>query len=322
MKLSITKGKEHSDVRSKASKKRLMKQYRVLYIMLIPGAIWFILFHLIPLYGISIAFQDFNPIDGIFGSKWVGLLNFERFVSSSSFWSILGHTVTISFLKLLFGFPLPIVFALCLNEIKNTVFKKTVQTISYLPFFLSWVIVFGLSYVIFNGYTGVFKNLFDTLGLPYTDPTSNPNTFVAFIVGSHVWKSLGWGSIIYLASIAGIDQEIYEAAVIDGAGRWKRLLHITLPEIAPVIAIQLILSVGSLLGSDFEQIYLFQGGQRYNPMLVAVSDTFDTWVYRNGIASGAFSSSAAVGVFQSTFGAMLVFITNFISKKLGYEGIW
>jgi len=217
---------------------------------------------------------------------------------------------------------LPIVFALCLNEIHFTPFKKVVQTISYLPYFLSWVIIMGLCTVLFSEYTGVFKSICDLVGIGYTDPTQNPDTFVAFIVGSHVWKSLGWGSIIYLATISGIDQEIYEAARIDGAGRWKQLLHITLPEIAPTVAIMLILSVGSILGSDFEQIYLFQGGQLFNPMLVEVSETFDTWIYRHGIAMGSFSGPAAVGMFQSIFGALLIFSTNKVSKKLGYEGIW
>ncbi|MBE6903183.1 MAG: sugar ABC transporter permease [Ruminococcaceae bacterium] len=299
-----------------------LKKYRVLYLMLIPGALWFILFHILPLYGITIAFQDFNVIKGITGSRFVGLDNFKSFVLSASFTKILGNTVKISALKILFGFPLPIVFALCLNEIKAVKFKKITQTISYLPYFLSWVIVMGICQIVFSDYTGVFKGVFEALGLQYSDPTKNPSTFITFIVSSHVWKSVGWGSIIYLAALAGIDQEIYEASYIDGAGRWQRLIHITLPGISTMIAIQLILTMGSLLGSDFEQIYLFTGGQRYIPALTAVSETFDTWVYRNGIASGAFSSAAAVGIFQSVFGAGLILLTNKISKKLGYEGIW
>ncbi len=159
-------------------------------------------------------------------------------------------------------------------------------------------------------------------GFYILNPSKNPDTFVAFLVAIHVWKSLGWGSIIYLAALSGIDQEMLEAASIDGAGRWKRLIHITLPSIAPMIAIQLILTMGSILGSDFEQIYLYTGGQRYNPQLTAVAETFDTWIYRNGIASGAFSGPAAMGLFQSLFGAGLVLLTNKISKRLGYEGIW
>jgi putative aldouronate transport system permease protein len=299
-----------------------MKRYRMLYLMLLPGVLWFMLFHIIPLGGIVIAFEKFNVVDGIFGSPFVGLENFKSFLNSATFSATLTHTLTISILKLVLGFPLPIIFALCLNEIRAARFKKTVQTISYLPFFLSWVIVMGISSVIFNPYTGVLSKICEVLGANYVDPTTNPNTFVAFLVLSYVWKSVGWNSIIYLACLSGVDQEIYEAAYIDGAGRWRRLLHVTIPAIKPIIAIQLILSMGSLLTSDFEQIYLFTGSQNYNPMLVAVADTFDTWIYRNGIAMGQFSNAAALGIFQSLFGACLILITNWISKKLGNEGIW
>ncbi len=316
------KPKKKRDELEVLSAKKRRKKYRVLYLMLIPGAVWFILFHILPLYGISIAFLDYNPLKGVFGSRFVGWENFQAFINSASFWDILQNTVVISSLKILFGFPLPIVFALMLNEIKCAPFKKVTQTISYLPFFLSWVIVMGISNVIFNNYTGVLSGLCNTFNLPYTDPSHNPATFVAFLVGAHVWKSVGWGSIIYLASLANVDQEIVEAAYVDGAGRWKRLIHITLPAIAPMIAIQLILTMGSILGSDFEQIYLFTGGQRYDPQLTAVAETFDTYIYRNGIAAGAFSGPAAVGIFQSVFGACLILITNKISKRLGYDGIW
>lgn len=304
------------------SRKKRLRKYRMLYLMLIPGALYFILFHILPLYGIAIAFVDYDILGGIFESEFVGLRHFRAFVGSANFWTILKNTVTISSLKILFGFPLPIVFALLLNEIRAAKFKKVSQTISYLPFFLSWVIVMGITTVLLNDYTGAVKPLFELLGIDYNNPSTNPEAFVGFLVLTHVWKSVGWGSIIYLAALAGIDQEMIEAAHIDGAGRWKRMIHITLPSIAPMIAIQLILTMGSILGSDFEQIYLYTGGQRYNPMLTAVAETFDTWIYRNGIASGSFSGPAAVGIFQSVFGAGLVLLTNKISKRLGYEGIW
>ena len=308
--------------RAAISAKKRRHKYRILYLMLIPGAIWFLLFHILPLYGISIAFLDYDVLGGIFKSRFVGLDNFRAFINSASFWNILKNTVLISLLKILFGFPLPIVLALMLNEIKCAPFKKAAQTISYLPYFLSWVIVMGISNVIFNNYTGVITTICNMFNISYTDPSTNPSTFVAFLVGAHVWKSIGWGSIIYLASLANVDQEIVEAAYVDGAGRWKRLIHITLPTIAPMIAIQLIMTMGGILGSDFEQIYLFTGGQRYDPQLTAVAETFDTYIYRNGIAAGAFSGPAAMGIFQSIFGACLVLITNKISKRLGYEGIW
>lgn len=305
-----------------ASVKKRRRKYRALYIMLIPGALYFILFHILPLYGIAIAFVDYDILGGIFKSKFVGFRNFEAFLNTANFWTILKNTVVISGLKILLGFPLPIVFALCLNEIRAVKFKKVTQTISYLPYFLSWVIVMGISSVLLNDYTGAVKPLFEFLGIEYVNPATNPDTFVGFLVFAHVWKSVGWGSIIYLAALAGIDQEMIEASYIDGAGRWKRLIYITLPSIAPMIAIQLILTMGGILSSDFEQIYLFSGGQRYNPMLTAVAETFDTWIYRNGIAAGAFSGPAAMGIFQSVFGAGLVLLTNKISKFFGYEGIW
>lgn len=313
--------KEKDELTVLSAKKRRHK-YRVLYVMMIPGAVWFLMFHILPLYGISIAFLDYDILGGIFESRFVGFENFQAFINSANFWTVFKNTVVINLLKILFGFPLPIVLALMLNEIKCAPFKKAAQTISYLPFFLSWVIVMGISNVIFNNYTGVMSGLCGALNIPYTDPSANPATFVAFLVGAHVWKSIGWGSIIYLASLANVDQEIVEAAYVDGAGRWKRLIHITLPAIAPMIAIQLIMTMGGILGSDFEQIYLFTGGQRYDPQLTAVAETFDTYIYRNGIAAGAFSGPAAMGIFQSLFGACLVLLTNKISKRLGYEGIW
>ncbi len=316
-----TRKAEQKQFRSIETKKKRHK-YAVLYLMLIPGAIYYILFHILPLYGIGIAFVDYNIIGGLFESEFVGLKHFRAFLSSASFYDVLQNTLVINGLKILFGFPLPIVFALLLNEVRLMKFKKTAQTISYLPYFLSWVIVMGITDVILSDYTGAIKPLFEVLGIDYHNPSKTPDTFVAFLVVIHVWKSLGWGSIIYLAALSGIDQEMLEAASIDGAGRWKRLIHITLPSLAPMIAIQLILTTGSILGSDFEQIYLYTGGQRYNPQLTAVADTFDTWIYRNGIASGSFSSASAMGLFQALFGAGLVLLTNKISKRLGYEGIW
>lgn len=325
MTLTTAASKEARDQKSnprRIENKKKRRKYRSLYLMLIPGAIWYILFHILPLYGIGIAFVDYDIMGGLFESEFVGLQHFRAFVNSASFWTILRNTVLISTLKIALGFPLPIIFALLLNEIRAVKFKKVAQTISYLPYFLSWVIVMGITTVLFNDYTGAVKPLFELLGIEYHNPAANPDTFVGFLVLSHVWKSVGWGSIIYLAALSGIDQEMIEASYIDGAGRWKRLLHITLPSIAPMIAIQLILTMGSILGSDFEQIYLYTGGQRYNPMLTAVAETFDTWIYRNGIASGSFSGPAAVGIFQSVFGAALVLLTNKLSKLFGYEGIW
>jgi putative aldouronate transport system permease protein len=305
-------------------KNMVFQRYKYLYLLMIPGALWYIFFHILPLYGIVIAFQDFSPRKGIMGSEWVGLQHLRNLFNSAMFTRTLTNTLKISGLKLLFGFPMPIILALSLNTISqkrlgNRAFKRSIQTITYLPHFLSWVIVAGMSFSIFNQYTGVLLRVFGNLGIPYTDITRNPDTFVSFLVMSSIWKGAGWGSIIYLAALAGIDQQLYEAATIDGATRFQQTMRITIPLLMPICAIILILSVGRILTEDFQQIYLFAGE---NAALNRVSDVFETYIYRMGIRKANFSFPAAVGIFQSFFGALLVLGSNKVSKKLGYEGIW
>jgi len=294
-------------------------RYKYLFMLMIPGFLWYFFFHLLPIYGILIAFQDFRPMSGIRGSEWVGLKHFQVLLSSNSFYRILGNTVYISFLKLLAGFPAPIILALCINEVKHTKLKRFVQSVSYLPNFISWVIVSGIVLAVFNPYYGALQRIFYSLGIEYIDISTNPGYFVFFLVMLSVWKSAGMGSIIYLAAISGIDNQLYEAATIDGAGKWKQMVYITIPSIMPVCAIVLILSVGSLLSGDFEQIFLFA---KDNPELIRVSDIFETFIYRTGIRSANFSFPAAVGIFQSVFASILVLSVNKLAKKFGYEGIW
>ena len=292
--------------------------YKYLYLLMIPGALWFLCFHLLPLYGISIAFMDYSPKTG-FASEFVGLFNFRVLFSNDEFAHILWNTVKISFLKIIFGFPMPILLALSINAARVKWFRKIAQTISYLPNFISWMIVFTICIELFNSYTGVFAGLCKSLGIPYTDPTLSAGQLVGFLVFTSVWKSMGMGSIIYLAALSGIDQQLYEAASVDGANSFRKLCSITLPSIAPVMAVVLILNIGQLLGGDFEQIYLFQ---RTSDELVAVSEIFETYIYRNGIRAGNFSLPAAMGIFQSTFGAILIVVSNKVANRLGYEGIW
>lgn len=287
--------------------------------MMIPGFVWLLIFHILPLCGIVIAFQDYNPMVGIFGSEWVGLEHFKTLLSSKTFVNILTNTVKISGMKIFLGFPIPIILALLIHSCQNKYFKKVVQTCSYLPNFLSWVVIVGISFTLFNPYYGVLKNVADALGLSYTDPTTNPNTFIGFLVASGIWKGMGMQSIIYLAALSGIDTEMYEAAKVDGVNRFQKLWYITLPSIAPICAIVLILAVGGILSGDFEQIYLFAGN---NAQLATLSDVFETFVYRNGIRAAEFSFPSAVGLFQSFFACILVLLTNWISKKIGYDGIW
>ncbi len=298
-----------------------LKRYKYLYLLMIPGIIWYIMFHLIPLYGIVIGFQDYTLASGsnIFNNEWVGFDNFIYLFESPDFSKVLWNTISMSLLKMVAGFIAPIILALMINAVTCKWYKKVVQTISYLPNFLSWVICFSVFNVMFNEYTGVFKQVFSTFGWDYSDPTTDENSIIAFLVLSAVWKGVGYSAIIYLASLSGIDPQLYEAARVDGATRWKQLLNITIPGILPTCAIVLILNVGGILGGDFEQIYLFQGS---NPVIVDLTDNFATYSYRVGLTGFQYSKTTALGIFQSVFGAILIVTTNKLAGKFGYEGIW
>ena len=298
-----------------------LKRYRYLYLLMIPGFAWYLCFHIMPLYGIVIAFQDYTVSStSIWGNEWVGWGNFEILFSSPDFLMVFRNTVWISFWKLVCGFFAPIVLALMINGLTCRPYKKVVQTISYLPNFLSWVIIFALSFILFNDYTGVFHNLFEALGLPYRDPTANVDTIIPFLVLSAVWKGVGMSSIIYLAALSGIDPQLYEAARVDGASKFRQLRSITIPSLLPICAIVLILNAGSLMSGDFEQVLLFQ--RTNNPLMVEKTEIFETYLYRTGIQNFRYSISAALGLFQSFFGSILILTVNFIAKKLGYDGIW
>lgn len=297
-----------------------LNRYKYLYLLMIPGILWYVLFHIVPFYGIVIGFQNYTLASkSIFNNEWVGFKNFEWLFASPDFFKVLWNTVYMSLLKLACGFVAPIILALMINAIRCKPYKNVVQTISYLPNFLSWVIVFSIVTVIFNNYTGVLKQLYSSLGWEYTDPSTNENTIIAFLVFSAVWKGVGYSAIIYLASLSGIDPQLYEAASIDGANRFSRLLNITLPGILPTCAIVLILNVGGILGGDFEQILLFQGG---NILIADKTENFATYSYKIGLQGFQYSKTTALGIFQSLFGAILTIATNKLAGKLGYEGIW
>ncbi|MBQ9481686.1 MAG: sugar ABC transporter permease [Clostridia bacterium] len=297
-----------------------LKRHKYLYLLMIPGVLWYVLFHLIPLYGIVIGFQNYTlASESIFSNEWVGFDNFRYIFESPDFTQILWNTVYMSLLKMVFGFFAPIILALMINAVTTGWYKKIVQTVSYLPNFLSWVIVFSVVDVLFNNYTGVFKQIFTALGWDYTDPTTSESSIIAFLVISAVWKGVGYSAIIYLASLSGIDPQLYEAAKVDGASRWEQLLHITVPGILPTCAIVLILSVGGILGGDFEQIFLFQGD---NVIIRDMTENFATYSYRVGLQGFQYSKTTALGIFQSVFGAILIVVTNKLAGKFGYEGIW
>lgn len=294
--------------------------FRHYYLLALPGILYFIIFHYIPMAGIVIAFKDISPFGGIQGiieAPWVGLRHFERFFRSIFFWDVVQNTLIISGLKILFGFPAPIIFALMLNEVLYSPLKRVVQTISYLPHFISWVVVTGLISALFGTSGGlVTEFLNNTTGNNWSFLT-NPDYFVWLLVGSHVWKTIGWSSIIYLAAMSSIDPHLYEAATIDGASRLQMALHITLPSIAFVIVILFIFDIGNLLEAGFEQILLL-----YSPAVYGVSDIIDTYVYREGLLGLEYSFAAAVGLFRGVMSLLLILGANALARRLGQTGIW
>lgn len=290
---------------------------KYLYLLALPGLLYFLVFKYFPMLGIVIAFQDYSPFLGIWKSDWVGLQNFTKFFSHPDFWMLFRNTMAISVLNLTFFFPLPILLALMLNELRIEAFKRTIQSIIYLPHFLSWVIIASLSFMLFSQSNGVINYFLDVLGLAKFDFLTNSNTFWFLLTGQSMWKEAGWGTILFLAAIAGINPQLYEAAKMDGANRLRQVWHITLPAIRNIIIILLILRLGDILEVGFEQIFLM-----YNGAVSEVAEVFDTYVYRVGIQQGQFSYSTAVGLFKSVIGLTLVVSSNTLAKKFGDEGVY
>lgn len=305
-----------SDTRRRPSKVRAhwraLSAHKYYFLLLAPGIIYFLLLNYWPMLGVTIAFKDYKLINGIFGSPWAGLKWFRILFAAPDFWTALRNTVIISFYKLVFNFPAPIVLALLLNEVLNTTFKRIVQTIVYFPHFLSWVILGGILFSLFSSEGGLLQ----VLGLS-TPPMMQPSLFRGLLVLSEMWKEIGWGTIIYLAAIAGINPELYDAAKIDGANRFRLVRHITIPSISGTIAILLILRTGHILNVGFDQIFIL-----YNPLVYNVADVLDTYVYRVGITMGRYSFATAAGLFQSVVGLLLLLVTNQITKRLGGQGLW
>lgn len=291
-------------------------QSRHLYIIMLPTLLFYLIFCYAPMFGIVIAFQKFSITKGILNSNFVGLDNFLKFMTDTNFWRLLRNTLSINLLGLLFAFPAPIVFALMLNEVKSNRFKKTVQTITYMPHFISVVVVSSLI-LTFVSSNGAINSILSFLGYEKISFMTNPNYFYPIYIISDIWQGLGWNSIIYIAALASVDQELYEAAKIDGAGKWKQLLHITLPGIAPTIVTLLIMRVGQMLNVGFEKIMLL-----YNPTIYSTADVISTYVYRRGLLNGEYSYSAAVGLFNSIVNFILLMSANFISRKTSGTALW
>ncbi|TDG00604.1 ABC transporter permease [Paenibacillus piri] len=294
-----------------------LRRDKFLYLLITPGVLYFVIFKYIPMWGIMISFQDYSPYLGVLKSDWVGLEHFTRFFTNPSFFLLFRNTMMISLLSLVFFFPLPILLSLCMNEVANRYFKRTIQSIVYLPHFLSWVIIAGITFLLFSQSTGVVNMMLEYAGLQKIDFLTRESMFWGILTAQNIWKDTGWGTIIFLAAIAGIDPQLYEAAKMDGAHRIRQMWHITLPGIRNVIVILLILRLGHIMDVGFEQVLLMSNGAVAN-----VADVFETYIYRNGIQQGQFSYTTAVGLFKSVIGLVLVIGANWLAKRFGEEGVY
>jgi len=290
--------------------------YKSFYIMLIPGLAFIVIFCYGPMFGLAIAFQNFKVAKGVFNSPWVGFANFTYLLGNRMFIGAFWNTVMISLYKILFGFPVPIILALLINEVRLSGIRRTVQTIIYLPHFMSWVTMFGLIFV-FLGEFGPLNYIIKALGDKAVFFLSDTRYFRGLLVVSDIWKEMGWNSVIYLAALAGVSQELYESAVMDGASRIRCILSISLPSIAPTIAVMFLLRIGGILNAGFEQIFIM-----YNPSVFSVADIIDTYVYRIGLVNGNFGVSAAAGMFKSVIACVFVIGTNQIMKFFDQESLW
>jgi putative aldouronate transport system permease protein len=296
---------------------RTLYIYRWYYLMMVPGIVYYLIYHYYPMAGLIIAFKDFNILKGIWGSPWIGLDNFREVFSSPDFPRIFKNTLIISFYRILFNMVPDLILALILNELRVRWFKKMVQTVTYGPFFLSWIIVYGLVFAFFAPEAGLVSTWMRDSGAQPLDLLTNKDLFRPMIILTDIWKNTGFGAIIYLATLATINQELYEAAVVDGAGRWRQLWHITLPGVRDVFILLVILRIGNILDAGFDQIYIFLNARTFE-----TGDIIDTWVFRRGIEQLDFSIAAAVGFFKSIIGFILVIGANKLAKKVGGSGIW
>ncbi|MFC0330842.1 ABC transporter permease [Paenibacillus sepulcri] len=293
-----------------------MWKARWFYLFMLPGIIYFLIFKIWPMWGVLMAFQNYQPSLGMFSSDWVGFKHFDRLFHTPEFWTLFRNTFMLAFYSLVIYFPITIVLAVLLNEVRHEMFKRYVQTLVYVPHFLSWVVVAGITFLLL-GSEGLINKWNEAIGSGRVDFLYSPDWFRPLIMLQIIWKDAGWGTIIFLAALAGVNVQLYEAARIDGASRLRMIWHITLPSIRSVIVILLILRLGHFLDLGFEQIYLM-----LNAINRGVGEVFDTYVYRVGIQQGQFSYSAAVGLFKSVIGLVLVWLANRLAKKFGEEGIY
>ncbi|OBW51766.1 protein lplB [Bacillus safensis] len=301
-------------------RKRLINQLlsqKFLYLMILPGLIYFIVFKYVPMWGLIIAFQDYQPFLGILGSEWVGFKHFIRLFTEPTFFILLKNTLILFAMNVVIFFPIPILLALLLNEVRLALFKKFVQTMIYIPHFMSWVIVVSLSFVLLTVDGGLMNELIAFFGGEKINFLLSQEWFRPMYILQVIWREAGWSTIIYLAAITAVDPQLYEAAKMDGAGRLRQMWHITLPAIKSVIVVLLILKIGDTLELGFEHVYLL-----LNATNREVAEIFDTYVYTAGLKQGQFSYSTAVGLFKAAVGLILVMLANRLAKKFGEEGIY
>ncbi len=297
--------------------KAYFKRYFWLYLFLLPALVYFAVFCYGPMYGILMAFQDFKPVRGIRGSEFVGWENFRILFRSSQFSRVLRNSVWISLIKLLWGFPVPILLAVVLSELRMRKFVKVSQTVTYIPHFISWVVLSGIMVRLLSTSGGAVNILIEALGGTPKQFLLEPEYFRSVLVISDIWKESGWSAIVYIAAISGIDRELFDAARVDGAGLLQKIRYVTLPGLASTITVVLILRMGSVIRNGFEQIYML-----YSAPVFDVADVFETYTYRIGMLQAQYSYSTAVGLFQSVVGLLMVLVTNKISQKIGEGGIW
>lgn len=296
---------------------KYISKKRYLYILLLPCLIYFIIFHYIPMYGVILAFKDFSFAKGILGSDWVGFDNFKYMFELSDFYRVFFNSLYINILKMLFFFPVPILLSLCLNEIGNKIFKRTTQTLIYLPYFISWVVIGGILVNFLSPSWGVVNNVIKSMGMEPIFFLGNDAYFRPMVVITEIWKGAGWDTILYLATISSINPELYESAIIDGANRLKRIIYITIPHIKNIIIIIALLRIGHIMHNGFEQIFVLQNRSNLN-----VSEVFETYTYKIGILTGRFSLGTTVGLFTSVIGMVLLVISDRLAKASGEKGLF
>lgn len=323
------KGKKHSPSRienklphdEKPKKENLLlkklAKNKLIYLMIAPGLLYILIYKYFPMYGLIISFQDYKPYLGITGSKWVGFEHFQRLFTSPDFWMIFKNTLVLFGLQLFIFFPIPIILALMLNEVRRNYYKRTIQTLIYLPHFMSWVVVVSISYVLLTLDGGIINGILGDLGFEPINFLLDASWFRPMYIIQVIWREAGWGTIIFLAAIAAVDPQLYEAARMDGANRFRQIWHITLPAIKSVIVILLILKIGDVLELGFEHVFLLLNSTNRH-----VAEIFDTYVYVAGLRQGQFSYATAVGFFKGFIGLALVVFANWLAKKNGEEGVY